>query len=307
MRLLKDDELFHLVDPSNPDRIIRDFPPRADWYTQDSPVQPSSIDLNIGNIFLPGKNVDEPGGQVRPLAGHTLKRGGTAVVETREEIRLPGNIAGIGFPPSRVSLRGILMTNPGHIDPGYAGRMYFTVINMGKQDYVLRRDEVIVTVLLVQLSGDVRMNWLSRRQVGQAAVPPIQEVLHRLSADFMDIDTRAADISTKTSAEAVKNAELSIKYRQVAVPIIVAIITALGSLWLTWAKPTWKEPIEEIKRDMAVLRASLDLRDMKSRLDKVERLLKGTKEAPRSGGASQGARPQDILRKGSGTVSGHGQ
>ncbi|HXH11371.1 MAG TPA: hypothetical protein VNP04_16615 [Alphaproteobacteria bacterium] len=53
------------------------------------------------------------------------------MVLTLEEFNLPGSIAVVGFPPSHVSFQGILMTNPGHVDPGYVGRMRFTVMKKG--------------------------------------------------------------------------------------------------------------------------------------------------------------------------------
>jgi deoxycytidine triphosphate deaminase len=126
MRLLTDDELVVQVTGSRP--IVVGVYPQADWYSKDSPVQPSSIDLHIGSIYLPGVDSNAPGGVPRPKTEHILKPGRTAVVLTREEFKLPGHIAGIGFPPSHISFQGILMTNPGHVDPGYSGPMRFTVI-----------------------------------------------------------------------------------------------------------------------------------------------------------------------------------
>jgi len=151
VRLLKDDELVGYVSGTKP--LITGVPQPANWYGDDSPIQPSSIDLHIGDIFLPGVKKDDPGGVFRPKTEHILGPGRTAVVLTQEEFQLPGDIAGIGFPPSHVSFQGILMTNPGHVDPGYAGPMRFTVINMGSQDYILRRGDEIVTMLLIELSG----------------------------------------------------------------------------------------------------------------------------------------------------------
>jgi len=286
VRLLKDDELIPLVTRANP--IIRNIPPPAggDWYGEGSPVQASSVDLHIGNIYLPGTKRNETGSEAKPLEQHILKPGHTAVLTSLEKLELPGNIAGIGFPPSRVSFKGILMTNPGHIDPGYAGHMRFTVINMSKVDYVLERQKLIATVLLFELDTSAANNWL-QRQTPNVGEPSTQDNLDRLSVDFMDFNMRA----TRIAENAVSKAELKIKYWQVGVPIIVALITALGTLWFSWVKPTWREPVEEIKRDISVLRASLDLRDIKGRLVEVERLLKGTKQAPGSDVRKQGARP----------------
>lgn len=297
MKLLKDDELLACIDRTDP--VIKGIDRPADWYSTDSPVQPSSVDLHIGSIFLPGTTRDDPGGESRPKREHILEQGQTGVVETIEEFSLPGHMAGIGFPPSRVSFQGILMTNPGHIDPGYAGRMRFTVINMGRQKYVLRRGDVIVTALLVVLSGPAHRDWLQRRG-GSPAGPPTQENLDRLSADFMDVERRAARISK----EAVHKAEFDIKILQWVAPVIVAIITTVVGGYFAWARPAWKE-LEDVKREMAVLRTNADLTTIKRKLEEHERLLRGTEQAPRSSGPSQPARPQDVPRRAPSTRSGH--
>lgn len=286
MRLLKDDELVGHVRGTTP--LITGVQEPADWYSNDSPIQPSSIDLHIGDIFLPGVKSNDPGGVLRPKAEHVLRSGRTAAVLTQEVFRLPGHIAGIGFPPSHVSFQGILMTNPGHVDPGYAGPMRFTVINMGSHDYILRQGDEIVTMLLIELSGSAQRGWLMRHG-GNPAGPPTQDDIDRLSADFLDVDRRAAQISQRT----VRDAELDIKIRQWRAPIISASLALLATIlgaYFTWARPAWTE-LAEVKREVAVLKASLELAGMKSRLDEMERLLQTTRQAPQPPGGSQGTQP----------------
>ena len=132
MRLLKDDELVPLVRGANPILTGHGYDDGAavgPWYLRQSPVQPCSIDLTVGEIFLPGTTREEDGGADHPKASHNLDRGQTAIVTTREILHLRSNLAAIGFPPSHVSFQGLLMTNPGHVDPGYVGRLRFTVMS----------------------------------------------------------------------------------------------------------------------------------------------------------------------------------
>jgi deoxycytidine triphosphate deaminase len=78
------------------------------WYAKDSPVQPASLDLRIGKIYLPGVGADELGSTQKPLREWSLRTGHTAVVVTREILHLPSDLAAIGFPPASVSSRGLL-------------------------------------------------------------------------------------------------------------------------------------------------------------------------------------------------------
>src|SRR5216683_926386 len=156
----------------------------VDPYSKDSPVQGCSLDLHIGDIYLPGKKEDEIGGTQNPKLDVELETGATAVVTTKERLHLPGDVAGFGFPPSRVSFRGLLMTNPGHVDPGYEGVMRFTVINMAKEAYHLKRGDRIVRLLLFRMDKAAHADWRQRNPEGSH--PPAQTEINLLSEDFVD-------------------------------------------------------------------------------------------------------------------------
>src|SRR4051812_20621225 len=115
---LPDTEILNIVRAGH---IKNTADPLLDAFGQRAQVQPSSIDLRIGQIYTPGSLVNESGGKNNPLADYLLPAGGTAIVPTIEHFDLPPSIAGFGFPPAHISMNGLLMTNPGHIDPGYKG------------------------------------------------------------------------------------------------------------------------------------------------------------------------------------------
>src|SRR5271155_4044743 len=90
----------------------------ADWSHLTSHIQPCSVDLHIGDIYLPGDSAPGLPGNLLARNELTLATGQTAVLVTRERLNMARNWAAYGFPPSHVSAGGLLMTNPGHIDPG---------------------------------------------------------------------------------------------------------------------------------------------------------------------------------------------
>jgi hypothetical protein len=71
-----------------------------------------------------------------------------------ERFNLANDIGGIVFPPNKLSKEGIIMTNPGHIDPGYRGHITVCLVNMGKDDVELEVGDVIARVLLVKVDGE---------------------------------------------------------------------------------------------------------------------------------------------------------
>jgi dCTP deaminase len=151
--LLCDKELVQLVQSAT-DPLLSPPPKVADWYDDTSVVQPASVDLHVGKIYRPGGQGDSLGNPVG-LDSWILESGQTAVIRTRESVQLSREHAGIGFPPSRVSVNGILMANPGHLDPGYRGPLHLTVINMARDPYQFRAGDLIVTLLIFKIAKPV--------------------------------------------------------------------------------------------------------------------------------------------------------
>src|SRR3989442_3559815 len=220
MSLLRDEEIIAALTAQPPAvPYVEGVVLPVDPYSKDSPVQASSIDLRIGNIYLPGEKETDLGGAQNPKQDYSLKTGETAVITTLETLHLPGDIAAFGFPPSRVSFKGLLMTNPGHVDPGYEGVMRFTVINMAREAYSLRSGDRIVTLLLFELEKAVRSDWRKRNPGGEAKGPsPIsQATSNRLSKDFVDVERRAKKIAK------AKGVQWTL--------IVTAVVTLLGALF----------------------------------------------------------------------------
>ena len=81
MSLLRDEELIAAITAQPPatryvEGVVLPVDP-ADRYSKDSPVQASSIDLHIGNVYLPGEKEPDLGGAQNPRENYSLETGGT--------------------------------------------------------------------------------------------------------------------------------------------------------------------------------------------------------------------------------------
>jgi deoxycytidine triphosphate deaminase len=246
----------------------------ADPYSKDSPVQASSIDLHIGNVFLPGEKETGLGGAQNPKDNYSLKTGETAVVTTAETLHLPSDVAGFGFPPSGVSFKGLLMTNPGHVDPGYEGFMRFTVINMGKDPYCLERGGRIVTLLLFKLNNAVHANWQQRNPAGSSL--PNHAAISRLSRDFVDVEKRAKDIAKKEGI-------------QWSAGITVAGAIVLGVLQLLSSGRLFsRADVEDLKKRQDIVEYDVKNRvDVDKELQEFDNRLKELERLNKSAGTAQ--------------------
>jgi deoxycytidine triphosphate deaminase len=168
------------------------------WSRANSPIQPSSIDLHVGYIYVPGAKTGDLGSETRGASSHSIGPGESVIVSTHERLTLPPGLGGIVFPPSRLSSKGILVANIGHIDPGFSGHLRFTIINMGAKHVPLERaKDAVGTLLLFALKTPSKNSWLGR----QGSTPkgePTRDELDALSKDFGNIDARIVDVTHRT-------------------------------------------------------------------------------------------------------------
>jgi dCTP deaminase len=261
---LNDAELLAELEGSKPfvtGLQLGDGPAR---FSKEATVQPCSVDLNIGDIFIPGTSAGEPGSSGFPLEGTVLKPGGTAVVTTLERCQLPPRIGAIGFPPNSVSSQGILTTNPGHVDPGYEGTMTFTVINMGQKDYTLLRGEKIVTLLFFRLDEPAVSDLKAR---GATSTSNIDRMLAVLSSDFLGISARvkaAASEEEQKTRRAEIRGQIWLGVFAIAATIVAAIVAS--GIYLNGE-------IHDVKAQAA---AYGDFRKLERKINDLERKLNST-------------------------------
>jgi dCTP deaminase len=206
-------------------------------------VRSTSLELTIGEIFIPGSSPDDLGGIDNGKLEHNLTQGHTAVIRTRERLRMGAGRAAVAFPPAHVSLKGLLMTNPGHVDPGYEGPLHCTVINMGYETYSLNRGERIMRVLVFELDNadQVAPNLVP---IGPASLIT-NELLARLSVDFVDVEKRAKSVAER----ALSNATYRATWISAVIPVGLGVLGLIMTLFVS--------PLQGIKDDIVKLRGDI--------------------------------------------------
>ena len=189
---LADHQLKALL--GGPNALVTGFPDNWDrlsisdpkWDGRDSPVQPCSVDFHIGEIYIPGSKPQASGGEPAGVLDMELLSGHSVVVKSLEKLKVPNNIGAIALPPSSVSSKGIFIANFGHVDPGYEGYMRFTIINMGRAPYRLKKGDLVITVLFFE-TAPVAASWAKRFSGSRAFT---QDEVDVLAKDFADLNTR---------------------------------------------------------------------------------------------------------------------
>lgn len=185
-------------------------------------IKGASLNLKIGKIYVPGTKDEDLGGVFQPFTTFSLKQGATVVLKTSQKINLHANQTGILFPLNQISLKGLLMTNPGHVDPGFEGHLHVTVINMGSIPYELRSGDQVIRLMVFQLDAAVANPY------GAPNDPVTGQLLNNLSHDLFDIGGR---IKNEVEAQERKTKALA-----VALPIISSIAAVALAMYLNFSQ-----------------------------------------------------------------------
>lgn len=115
----------------------------------ESSVQACSYDMRIGTIFRHGRIIK---GQQAAGDVVLVEPGEIISVFTLEELDLPADVAATVFPINAMSSEGLLVLNPGHVDPGFKGPLTVRAINIRATSKSIDLGTPIFTVIFERLS-----------------------------------------------------------------------------------------------------------------------------------------------------------
>jgi dCTP deaminase len=183
---------------------------------------------------------------------------------------MPSNLVALGFPPSSLSIQGVLMTNPGQIDPGYKGPMHLTVINMSKEPLTLYRGQRLIRLVFAKLDATPSADYQARHP-GAAVSPITDELLQALSIDFLNVEQRASDM--------IKNTERNAGVRSAVIAAVVGIFVAFVTTFI----PRLFDRYYTLESGLTTLAAKLDAATLKDRVDRLEAAGKSAAATPGTG------------------------
>lgn len=112
-------------------------------------IEASSYDMRIGTIFRNGQilNASHPEAHKQII----VQPGEIISIFTLEELNLPSDIAATAFAMNQQSSRGLLVLNPGHVDPGFKGPLTVMALNLRRVPLAISRGSPIFTVIFEHL------------------------------------------------------------------------------------------------------------------------------------------------------------
>lgn len=166
---------------------MRKDPPLLVTSGNESRVQGCSYDMTIGTIFWDKKIIKQTESAV------IIPPGGVVSILTHEEINLPDDVFATAFAINSMSSKGLLVLNPGHVDPGFKGPLSVRALNIRKTDLPLYVGKEIFTVIFHRLSKQTKPyegNITDRKQredkYNEAAIELTPKTIFEMMAESRD-------------------------------------------------------------------------------------------------------------------------
>lgn len=110
-------------------------------------LQGASYDMRAGSFIKAHSKT------VQLIDQGTMEIAAGEVVEiiTLEELEIPDNHCAYVFPINSLSSQGLLVLNPGHIDPNFKGPLSVKAINLKKTSYTIHHGDPVFTIVFHSL------------------------------------------------------------------------------------------------------------------------------------------------------------
>lgn len=197
----------------------------VDGFTKDN-IDCSAYRLSVGAECFVTPSFEDPQPHLKQRLGAigseiVIPPGQFAFLLTEEVVHLPKDVMGFISLRSRVKLLGLINVSGFHVDPGYHGKLIFSVFNAGPANIHLERGEGLFLLWIADL--DRTSSPLYHK-------PAKLDITSITSKQISDVDRPLHSLQSLSGKVERLQAELSLLYR------VLAALAILGGLLLAgWA------------------------------------------------------------------------
>lgn len=153
----------------------------------------ASYDLALGEeVYISGEDCPKKLSENSPYV--SIPRGQFALLITKEYVKVPPEYLGLISIRFSKKAQGLINVSGFHVDPGFEGKILFSVFNAGPSDVVLRYGEPTFMVFFYKLREAVgnpyKGDMLRQEHLPTKLVTSVKGV----SASLSDVDKRVRDL-----------------------------------------------------------------------------------------------------------------
>jgi deoxycytidine triphosphate deaminase len=154
-------------------------------------IQPSSYDLRVGTVFRDGQIIKQD--HQRAGEQFVIQPGEIVSLLTMEEVHLPDNMIAIAFPMNKWSSEGLLVLNPGYVDPGFSGALSVKIVNLRKTRISISRGQAIFTVSFFRMGASTTHPYNRNKERADREVEMNTKELEQSAASISELLKVAPD------------------------------------------------------------------------------------------------------------------
>jgi dCTP deaminase len=155
--------------------------------------------LTIGDEIYVSEEESKKTSRKLPLGeSFSIDPGQFAFLLTEESVCLPFNVTGFISIRATIKFYGLVNISGFHVDPGYEGKLVFSVFNAGPTRIQLKRGDEIFSIWLADLHGAISRKELIEgyKDIPSKLITPISGKFTTAYQLEKQIDTLKADIAT---------------------------------------------------------------------------------------------------------------
>lgn len=157
----------------------------------------ASYDLSLGEeVYISGEDSPKKLSESSPFV--SLPRGQFALLMTEEYVKMPVDHFGLISIKFWKKAQGLINVSGFHVDPGFEGKILFSVFNAGPSDVVLRYGEPTFMIFFYNLGEDVAQPYDGEMLKKENLPTKLVTSLKGTSASLSDVDRRARDLEITT-------------------------------------------------------------------------------------------------------------
>lgn len=205
-----------------------------------SPFDPDRIDCSAYTLAM-GREVyvcpndetaDPQAVTIRQLGdgeAFTIPPGQFAFLLSEEKVEIPDTALGLISIKAKIKWRGLINVSGFHVDPGFRGRLVFSVYNAGPVPVHLRQGQPMFLIWYASLDAPTK---LGRRQPVQESFPP--DLISGISGELQSLAGMNKKIKEidKALTERVHALEREQSYYRSLALVIVLLVTAIVGTWV---------------------------------------------------------------------------
>lgn len=159
----------------------------------DTAIDKAAYNLRLGNeVFISTEDKPTLLTPEDPLV--VLKPGEFALLKTHEIVTLSQNLLGFITLRHTFKKHGLLNVSGFHVDPGFRGRLVFSVFNVGPNDVVLRYLEKVFMIFFATVVPATEIDVAHRHQNQQSFSLEDMMAIRGRSASLVHIESRIREI-----------------------------------------------------------------------------------------------------------------